>query len=73
MFPTHNPADVRRINAELDTLDRPRLIHELLWFDPGFPLDFTREYLETQSTEKLRHLFSAVKLQCARGPALRAA
>ncbi len=73
MFPTHDPAEVMRINAEVLRLDRQQVIDALLSFDPGFPLDFTREYLETQSTDKLRHLFSAVRLQCDAGPLLQAA
>ena len=73
MFPAHDPAEVMRINAEVMRLDRQQVIAALMSFDPGFPLDFTREYLETQSTPKLRHLFSAVRLQCDREPALRAA
>ena len=49
-------------------LDRATLIDQLQGYHANFPLDFTREFLETQSTERLRHIFLSLCLHTQRMP-----
>jgi hypothetical protein len=49
-------------------LDRERIIEQFHNFRATFPVDFTRDFLETQSLERLRHIFVAMCLQQQRMP-----
>ena len=49
-------------------LDRDALVRRLRDYQASFPVDFTREFLEQQSDERLRHLFVAMCLQQQRLP-----
>ena len=45
---------------DIQAMDRPALTEALLELEAPFPVDFSREFLEHWSLEKLRHvLFSA--------------
>ena len=46
---------------EIHQLDRAGCIHELMAFH-AFPLDFSREYLDGMSDERLRHVLLAAVL-----------
>lgn len=52
----------------ISALDRPALLCHLASFDAGFPVDFTPDFLERQSIERLRHLLLAMCLHCQRLP-----
>lgn len=54
--------EMDRIIQALLAMDRVSLIHELMHFNPGFPVDFTLEYLERQSDDRLRHVLLAMRL-----------
>ena len=43
-------------------LDKTELVNRFLSFRATFPLDFTRDFLESQSLDRLRHLYVALCL-----------
>ena len=47
----------------ISSLDRPALTHQLVEFRANFPVDFSTEFLEEQSVERLRHLLFALCMQ----------
>jgi hypothetical protein len=49
-------------------MNRASLITQFRSYPSRFPVDFTREFLETQSIERLRHIFVALCLQQQRMP-----
>ena len=49
-------------------LDRPTLIRQFQSYRATFPVDFTRDFLETAPLDRLRHIFVALCLQCQRFP-----
>jgi len=53
------------------SLDRTALVQQFLNYRATFPVDFTREFLEAQPIDRLRHLFLALCLQQQRVPQLR--
>ena len=42
--------------VRIATMDRQELIQKLLGMQCGFPIDFSREFLESISLEQLRHI-----------------
>lgn len=49
--------DNREANiAKIAIMDRQELIRKLLTMRCGFPIDFSREFLESMSIEHLRHI-----------------
>lgn len=50
-------------------LDRETLIERLAHFEGDFPVDFTVEFLESLSVDRLRHIFLALCLQAQHLPA----
>ena len=51
-------------------MDRDELIHQFASYPAPFPVDFSREFLERQELDKLRHVFFGLcmhtgKLPCA--------
>ena len=53
-------------------MDRDTLIDQFCSYQGSFPIDFTREFLDRQSVDRLRHLFVALCLQQQRLPELSA-
>ncbi len=51
-----------RLVAELSGLSREELTPRLLAFPSRTNLDFTREFLDTQTTDQLRHILLAALL-----------
>jgi hypothetical protein len=49
-------------------LEKSELVNRFLTFRATFPLDFTREFLESQSLDRLRHLYVALCLHAQRAP-----
>ncbi len=47
----------------VSTLDRTALTRQFLNFHGSFPVDFTPDFLEKLSVERLRHIFMALCLQ----------
>ena len=54
---------VEELVCLISSLDRAALMHQLLEFSGNFPVDFTPEFLDTQSTERLGHLLFALCVQ----------
>jgi len=50
-------------------MDKDQLVEAILNADCGFPVDFSRAYLEGLSLEKLRHIYAALTSQPQRRPA----
>ncbi len=48
--------------------DRDSLLRQFATYRATFPLDFTDDFLNTETTERLRHIFFAICLQCQRMP-----
>lgn len=49
-------------------LDRATLVAQFMNFRGTFPLDFTREFLETMPLDRLQHIYVALCLQTQRFP-----
>jgi hypothetical protein len=54
----------------ITSMDRATLIANFLRFQGAFPIDFTSEFLEQLSVERLRHIFMALCLQNQHVPRL---
>jgi hypothetical protein len=54
---------VEELVCLISSLDRPALTHQLLEFSGSFPVDFTSEFIDSQSVERLRHLLFALCMQ----------
>jgi hypothetical protein len=50
------------------SLDRPALVNQFHQYPGKFPVDFTDEFLERTSLDKLRHIFVAMCVQNQRLP-----
>jgi hypothetical protein len=50
------------------SLDRASLTKQFLTFRGNFPVDFTPEFIEGLSLERLRHIFVALCLQAQQVP-----
>jgi hypothetical protein len=59
---------IEELITVVSALDRAALMQHLRDYRASFPVDFTREFLEQQSEERLRHLFVAICLQQQRLP-----
>ena len=54
---------VEELVCLISSLDRPALIHHLLEFRANFPVDFSPEFLDVQTVERLGHLLFALCMQ----------
>lgn len=59
---------VEELICLISALDKPTLIRQIHTYRANFPVDFTPEFLQTCSVERLRHIFLAMCLQCQRLP-----
>ena len=64
------PHQVEDLICVVSAMERPALVHQFQAYRSTFPLDFTPEFLETVSLDRLRHIFVALCLQCQRVPEL---
>ncbi|MDB5175112.1 MAG: hypothetical protein JWO87_4007 [Phycisphaerales bacterium] len=64
---------VEELVCVISALDRAALAHQILEFRAAFPVDFTPEFLDSQSVERLRHLLFAMCVQAQHMPGLAAA
>ncbi len=60
---------VDQLIRDIAEMERPTLIDRLTHFDAPIQLDFSAEYLEACSTDKLRHILMAACLQARRAQA----
>ena len=59
---------VEELICLVSSLDKPALTKQFLTFRGDFPIDFTPEFLDGLSLERLRHIFVALCLQAQRLP-----
>jgi hypothetical protein len=52
----------------VSALDREALVEQFHCYRASFPLDFSREFLEKASLDRLRHIFVAICLQSQQMP-----
>ena len=69
MLPSHQ---IEELISIVSSLDRDALIDQFHNFRASFPVDFSRDFLHSQSIDRLRHLFMALCLQQQRMPELSA-
>ena len=63
---------VEELIALVSAMDRRALVEQFEKYQATFPLDFTREFLESQSLDRLRHLFVALCLHTQKMPEIAA-
>jgi len=63
---------VEELICLVTSLDKPALVEQFGSYQASFPVDFTREFLESQSVDRLRHLFVAMCLHTQRMPEIAA-
>jgi hypothetical protein len=63
---------IEQLVCLVSSLDRPALVRQLQQFEANFPIDFTPEFLNDTSLERLRHIFLALCLQCQQIPEIAA-
>ena len=62
------PSQIEELIELVGSLDRPALLRQFEEYQAKFPLDFTREFLNSTPLERLKHIFIAVCLQSQRMP-----
>ena len=63
---------IEELISLVSALDKSALVNQFGHYRANFPLDFTREFLEEQSVDRLRHLFVALCLHTQRMPEIEA-
>ena len=63
---------VEELISLVAALDKPALIRQFDAYQANFPVDFTPDFLESQSLERLRHLFVALCLHTQKMPEIAA-
>ncbi|MDB5357949.1 MAG: hypothetical protein JWN24_4402 [Phycisphaerales bacterium] len=61
---------VEELVCLIAALDRAAIVHQILEFRATFPVDFTPEFLDSQTVERLRHLLFAMCVQAQHMPGL---
>ena len=59
---------VEELICVVSAMDRESIIEKFRNFRGSFPVDFTPEFLESQPTDRLRHIFVALCIQHRRLP-----
>jgi hypothetical protein len=67
------PAQLEDLMCLISSLDRPALLNQFHTYPARFPIDFTDQYLNTLTTERLQHIFLAMCIQNQQMPELPAA
>ena len=62
------PSQIEDLMCLILSLERPALIEQLHTYPARFPTDFTAQYLESLSTDRLQHIFMALCVQNRRVP-----
>ena len=55
--------EANELAVAIANMDRGGVMHEIAHFVGRFPLDFPQQHLESLTTEQLRHILLAAKLQ----------
>lgn len=64
--------EIEELICLIAAMDRTSVIGQITTYRAGFPIDFTREFLDAQTTERLRHLLLAISVQAARSASIEA-
>jgi hypothetical protein len=64
------PSQLEDLMCLIMSLDRNALIEQFQTYPTRFPIDFTHQYLQTLSTERLQHIFLAMCIQNQRMPVM---
>ncbi|MGH7180319.1 MAG: hypothetical protein ACREJC_23270 [Tepidisphaeraceae bacterium] len=59
---------VEELMCLVSSMDRSALMTQFCSYRASFPVDFTAGFLDSQPTDRLRHLFMAMCLQSQRMP-----
>lgn len=59
---------IEELISLVGAMEKATLIERIRAFRAPFPVDFTREFLETQSLDRLRHLYLALCLHAQQTP-----
>jgi hypothetical protein len=62
------PQQVEELICVVSALDRAALIRQFQNYRATFPVDFTPDFLETASLDRLRHILVAMCLHCQHLP-----
>jgi hypothetical protein len=62
---------VEEMITVVSILDRPTLMRQFEEYPSRFPIDFTRDFLDRQPLDRLRHIFVAICLQTQQMPGSR--
>ena len=54
---------IEQLIGTISAMSRPALTEQITRFRAPFPVDFTREYLDKQHTDRLRHILVALCIQ----------
>ena len=64
--------ELNDILVAIASLDRAELMEQFQTYPAPFKIDFTDEFLRTQSLDKLRHVFAGLVMHCRVAPQLHA-
>ena len=59
-------ASIEELLCTVATWDRDQLVTQFLTHESRFPIDFTPDFYQTQSVDRLRHIFVAMFVQNSR-------
>lgn len=59
-----SPQQLESWLTAIATMSRDELVEQFHTYPAPFPVDFTDEYLRSQSIDKLRHVFAGLVLHC---------
>lgn len=59
---------IEELICAVSAFDRQTLVNQFQSFHASFPIDFTDEFLDSQSLDRLRHIFLALCLEQQRLP-----
>lgn len=62
--PRLDAAGIEAALVTISTMDRAALCEQLRAYPATFPLDFTDAFLDTQSTDRLRHIVARMVMHC---------
>jgi hypothetical protein len=56
--------ELDEVITRIAELDRDELVHQFRHYPAPFPIDFSDEFLNRQSVDKLRHVFAGLVMHC---------
>jgi hypothetical protein len=65
--------EIDEVMQAIAEMDRDELVYQFRHYPAPFPIDFTDDFLRSQSLDKLRHVFAGLVMHCGKMPLLGAA